>query len=199
LIRLRFPFLLCWLVVSSCAGPTYHSATPIPEDTTQLGVGFGVRGHAGPESQKIEPMPEILLRRGLSQNWDIGAKVSGPITVDLNWAFINNESFALSFNPTVVLAFSIFGGTLGFLADLIKSPDFTLTLGLKPGVFFLNDGEAMEGAFFTVGGYLATGLSGMVGAQFDLGRVTLAPTVEIIAPFIQTENLHFLAGVGILF
>ena len=188
------------IALTACASPTYHSATPIAEDTFNVGVGLAVRGYAGPNDHLIEPAPEIILRKGISENSDLGARVGGSIGVDWNWAFINSPGFALSLNIAAILTLPAFpGGYVGLLADVVKTEDFKLTLGVKPSLVMLARPKEGTDVFGDRDGYYGLAIAGMVGAKFDLGRFVLMPSVNIYAPIESDERLDFAAGVGFYF
>lgn len=203
-------WLSAWL--TACVGSTtYHTATPIEEGTIEIGVMPGVYGvSAGDAGSVTLPNVEFGIRTGLTENMDLGVKINGlTLTTDLNIAVINNPTFAFSVDPALTIFYFGAGeasflwtfATLGLLADVVKTPGFTLTAGLKPGFVYLsasgededNEEISAAGNGFTVG---AT-----VGAKFKLTKsFALMPSVDVLTPVENFgEGFIFNAGIGLLF
>lgn len=208
---IRFGLLLSLAAfLSACLGnTTYHTATPIPEGTIEIGVMPGVYGGIADGSTVTIPNLEFGLRTGLAENMDLGVRINGiTLTTDLNIAVINDPGFALSINPSFSVLYLGLGDasflwtftTVGLLADVIKTEGFTLMTGLKPGFIYLSgsvdDGEDDVSA--SINGF-SMGLT--VGAKFRLTKnFALMPNVDVMSPVENFgEGIIFNAGIGLLF
>jgi len=208
---IRFGLLLSLAgFLSACIGSTtYHTATPIPEGTIEIGVMPGVYGVATDGGSITVPNLEFGLRTGLTENMDLGVRINGiTLTTDLNIAVINDPGFALSINPAISILYLGLGDasflwtftTVGILADVVKTEGFTLMTGLKPGFIYLSgsvdDGDDDVSA--SVNGF-TMGLT--VGAKFRLTKnFALMPNVDVMTPVDNFgEGIIFNAGIGLLF
>lgn len=191
---------------------TLRTAEPIEEGETNVGISAGYLGLAavgtieGPEGEEETaalggelPTFEIYGRHGIAPDADIGIKVY-PIgaAFEANYAFVNDESFALSINP--YLGFTRVGGdgesfTYGFalaniLADVLKVDILTVTLGLKPGVFYgfgggIFDATPMVGAMGGIDLQLTDDFSVM--PSFDI----MLPVTDFGSGYFYTGSLAF--------
>lgn len=210
--NLRILGLLCLLALTTaCVGSTtYHTATPIEEGTIEIGVMPGLYGVVADGTSATLPNLEFGIRTGLTENMDLGVKINGlTLTTDLNIAVINEPTFAFSVDPALTVFYFGAGdasflwtfATLGLLADVVKTPGFTLTAGLKPGFVYIsvsgededNEEISAAGNGFTVG---AT-----IGAKFKLSKnFALMPSLDVLTPVENFgEGLIFNAGIGLLF
>ncbi len=129
------------------------------------------------------PTAEVGVRHGLTDDLDLGAKLYLIGTAfELKYAFINNPNFTMSVNPYVsVTGFGLDdqSGAYGFallnvLADVAKTDIMTLTLGLKPGVFYATVGG--QGGPTPVAG-------GMAGLDLALSDAfSVMPNIDIMLP-----------------
>lgn len=148
------------LTASSCAHSTYHTATPIQVGKNQLGA-FGGAGYVsktpgvfgsdemgGDERGRAYPSFDLTYRRGLSSWSDIGIQVgTSLLRVDYNIALVNLENFALSINPQfdAQLRFAV-----GLYADVLKTPNATLTLNVTPGIQIMSGPGLASGMLLKV-------------------------------------------------
>ena len=201
-------FLLFGLALfSGCASySTAHTATPIEKGQVETSVRasyYGLQTGSSSTGTLRGGLPsfEFAGRYGISKNVDVGAKVFPVgIGVDANIAVINQEAFAFSVNPAVsyVGLGSAQGTGAGYgmaftnlLADVVKTESFTLTTGLKPGLFYAY-GSA-QGQF---GGAARFGLGGTLGAKIWAGEnIAFTPWVDVVAPVgVQNGSLIFYNG-----
>lgn len=192
---------------SGCASySTAHTATPIEKGQVETSVRasyYGLNAGAGGQGVLRGGLPsfEFAGRYGVSKNVDVGAKVF-PVGVglDANIAVINQEAFAFSVNPAVsyVGLGSAGGNGAGYgmaftnlLADVVKTESFTLTTGLKPGLFYAY-GSA-QGQF---GGSARFGLGGTLGAKiWASDNLAFTPWIDVVAPVgMQNSSLIFYNG-----
>ena len=198
-----FVLLVGMFGFSGCASySTAHTATPIEKGQVETSVRasyYGLQAGSGNTGALRGGLPsfEFAGRYGVSKNVDVGAKVF-PIGIglDANIAVINQEAFAFSVNPAVsYVSIGNAGGTGGgygmaftnLLADVVKTENFTLTTGLKPGLFY-SYGSA-QGQF---GGAATFGLGGLAS-----GLTTLLPpsliTVTLCMMACALASLWFMA------
>jgi hypothetical protein len=170
---------------------TGHTATPVEKGRGNISARAGYTGvtSSGDVPGGNVPYFEFAGRYGISDNVGIGAKLY-PIGVglDLNVAAVNSESFALSINPafSFVTTGSIGGqgsATYGtalanVLTDVVKTENFILTLGLKPGILY---------AFSNVSGITGQGvnfaLGGTIGAKiWASDSFAIMPWIDVLSP-----------------
>ncbi len=186
--------------LTACYG-TYHTATPIPKGNFELVAAPGVL--MGFSSDRLNPVPnlELGVRYGVNDHLDIGAlsTIFGG-ALDLNVAIINEESFAFSINPAfaVIRIPAIFNsdptfaslGSIGLLADVLKSESVIVTLGVKPGFVTPVDEPDLT---FTV--------SAVALAKFRIAkRFAIAPALEVMTPAeALMEGVILRANLALLF
>lgn len=140
---------------------TVHTATPLEQGK---GSFKGTAGYAsfnvpttssGDRGTLNLPTTEMQVRYGLGNDMEIGGKIFlVGAGLDFNWALINNPDFALSLNPGVSYTgigtaggdesggSAQFGtGVFNILADVVKTDNVTVTVGPKPGLIYISDGQ----------------------------------------------------------
>ena len=189
---------------------TLRTAEPVEQGETEMGISTGYLGMAAQvaavdeDGEEVDggtaaievPTFEILGRHGLTEDLDAGIKVY-PVgaAFEANYAFINDDSFSLSVNP--YLGFTRIGGaaengsasvTYGFalanlLADVVKIDVLSVTLGLKPGMFYaVGAGESQFAAV----------IGGMGGVNFDLtDNFSVMPSFDILFPIQEIGQGYF--------
>lgn len=157
---------------------SYKTARPVEQGETQISVALEGTGTTGDNRGGVYvPHGRLNLRRGLSDSMDLGLTAGSFGTgVDLNFLLVGDDGFALSASPYVGVAGAteFFGdgpqedlmsatAYLGLFADIDLSPELTVTLGAKPGLYTMiawteevsGDVERERINAFLVGGSLA--------------------------------------------
>jgi len=175
---------------SGCFG-TFHTATPIPPETVEIGIipGTVIETNDG----ALLPSAEFAVRVGIRENLDLGLQTNFVgVMFDANFAPILTESFALSINPAIGTMYvpsflnsraypaeesytssgrddpTIALASLAVLVDVLKSKGLSLTLGFKP-TLALTISEFEPHLYF----------SGMIGTKIRVtDQVSIMPMVE---------------------
>ncbi len=212
--RIHIVFLcLLTIALSGCIGvTTQHTATPIPVGDVEIGVIAGAYGATvteettGESASAFVPNVEFAVRVGLTENSDLGVKITGPtVTLDYNHAVINQENFALSLDPTLtIFYFSIDGESffwmhtmLPVLADIVKTERIKLMAGAKVGYIYASVGsDDVEGASSD-----GLTLGGTVGAKFNLTQsFAVMPAFDVLLPTEQFGDvIIYNISLGFLF
>lgn len=175
---------LCLLLLSACV-PTasLHTARPVPVGTTQVGVALGAYVFEDDGDLDGLPVLEAQVRHGFHPHVDIGVQATSLATyaLDVNVALVLTDSFALSVDPTVAVS-PIGVGLVSYfwlpvLADVVSTPDFTLTLALRPGYVHVDD-VGLEDLDFGIDAS-ASLLGAGIAARIRLtDRLSLVPEVS---------------------
>lgn len=145
-----FPILFLVVLTASCSTSAYHTATPIPKGTNELGAfaggvfvtpapNFFGGSESSPERSEVLPQFDLTYRRGLTAWSDAGVQVGmGTLQLDFNVALVNTENFALSLDPQIQTFVLVPIRTrLGIYADVLKTTNGAiLSLNVAPGFRF---------------------------------------------------------------
>lgn len=145
----------------------------------------------------VAPTVNLALRAGLAERVDFGVQIGGlGIMTDVNYAFVLDESYAVSINPSVSATYSIdsfFGrqywvtrGELALLFDVGKTETDTLMFGVKPGIEFQGTKDSLH----------VTGLAGLKARVSP--NFALMPVLEVEVP-LDDERILVRASLGLLF
>jgi hypothetical protein len=208
--------LVSLAVTTGCPSITsMHTARPIGPGDFELqavpvieGVGGGGTDFAG------WPWFEFGMRYGINDNMDFGVRYIPPLQVsgDINIAFINTGSFALSIDPTIQ-PWGVFAGDaesdadagvfmvwayLPLLMDVVGTETFALTLNIKPALLYASatadsggDRQFVSGVSYYLGG--GAGIKIMFTDTFGI-----MPEFDVLYAF-DSEAYWFTAGLGFLF
>ena len=189
------------LVGSACMSTaSYHTAQPIAEGETDIGVAVEMIKFTDEDMGFIVPHPRIYIRRGIDEQSDFGVTAGHfGIAGDFNFMFHSDDSGAASINPYVGLSTNqsfgaggddddFFGPnfqtgisdegdylfltvTPAFLYDLMVGDEMVLVLGGKPGII-----HGRSGGFSS--SQLMIGAS--VGMKFPMGSGHILPEFNIL-------------------
>ena len=118
-----------------------HTARPLLVDEVENVGSIGLyRFHDGSTGESdYLPQFEGMIRKGMGENFDAGLRMNAGALVqaDLNYALIQNDSFALSVDPTIALQPSPIGVAsyfwLPILADVYSDETMTVTVSGRWG------------------------------------------------------------------
>lgn len=212
--------LISLAVATGCPSITsMHTARPIGPGDFELqavpvieGVGGGDTG----SSSNVVGWPwfEFGMRYGINENMDFGVRYIPPLQVsgDVNIAFVNTGSFALSIDPTIQ-PWGVFGADsdsgsdagvfmvwayLPLMMDVVGTETFALTLNIKPALLYASatadsggDRQFVSGVSYFLGG--GAGIKIMFTDTFGI-----MPEFDVLYGF-EGEAYWFTAGLGFLF
>jgi hypothetical protein len=219
-----------WLPVAatSCANPNLY-AVPRPIEKNRLefvvapevtGFGGSQPGSTGSEFERLVPaLPTIGVRYGLSDDVDLGGRLSNVLTTsgDIKWNPIRSPAFDLAIAPGVQF-YSVFnvgddeGGEadedrpvfiahLPLLAGINLARSFILvpTIGISyaiareppPSASDIEQSQVIRGAFVRAG----------LGFQLQLiDRLAVHPEFTVMRGFTQMDGyMSYMGGVGFVF
>lgn len=204
--------LFCLVVFSAgCVSTSsYHTARPIEEGTTEIGLAVeGGTAFRDPNSGIVVTRPRVMARRGLTSQSDFGFS-GGPsgTSFDYNYMFVDASPFVLSINPTLYLNWEAFlpfddraaetglvlVPILALLADLEASEKVTITLGLKPGLVRESGSSGGESSAVT-----SAIVAGSIGLRLETGAVAILPEVNLIYSLEERDNPLLTVGIGLTF
>ena len=160
-----------------------HTASPVEEGELKGFASGSFYGLAVDDGSISIPTNEAGFRYGLSPQSDLGFKIYyWGMAFDYNHAVILEDDFALSINPYLSTGWAgglgVGSGFVNILADVVRTEEFTVTLGLKPG-FFYALGGIDDDFSSTTGGAMGA----MAGVRLDLDpRFSLMPTIDVVTP-----------------
>lgn len=191
---------------------TMRTAHTVDPGDREISVGAGVVGGLN-GAQGADPVDNATIghlgaRYGLSAKLDIGARLNGlGAAVDLGWAFVDAPRFAMAFAPEIAFSFqkpttfnasgSLLAPSIvnqvtahaGLLADLIRGPRTTVTLGVEPGFMLVTGPNFVGNTGPYVGASLGYRWEIPVGDSPGLPPI-LTPTIDARMP-LDSTSLRF--------
>ena len=190
--------VFCLALVSGCMSTSsYHTARPIEEGTTEMGMALEMGGAIGEDADSgvLITHPRVVARRGLTENADLGFSGGNYSTgVDFNYMLVDAEPMTLSLNPSLTMTWEAYIGDrdgddsslilmplLGLLVDIAPDERFTFTGGIKPGIYYQS---TRTGQFSETDTSWLFAFS--VGARIDLEAFFIFPEFNFIK--VQDED-----------
>jgi hypothetical protein len=183
-----------WLFSAGCSTYNPHvAATPTPRGATNLAIAADAlvvdRG-LGPE---LMMAPDVSLRRGLRDDWDIGARLF-PLGIELNarHRLLDRGAFELSLMPLLAgglvtytnadTSFVAMSAGLTALNDVRLGERTELTLGLRSGLELGLNAVAVHEDFSAARWRVLGG--GSVALTYRVSEVwSLSPGVVVLVPY----------------
>ena len=181
---------------------TLHTARPVEVGKNEVGIALSTYTFEDGDSTDYLPSLEAQVRHGFGPRVDGGLRASSlsMLQVDLNYAVVLNDRFALSIDPTLavlpIAGISMYQVLVPVLADVITSDRFTLTLSIKPGRVAVHDTDDDN----DIGIEASSGLLGYgIGAKWRVNdSLTLFPEFAAVELLKYHETLYTLS-VAVLF
>jgi hypothetical protein len=183
--------VIALMVFAGCYSlTTYQNADTVPAKQVRAGIGISYLNVTDTSDSDTDsdnnfigsiPMTEMLFRIGLSDSMDIGFKLYGiNLSFDWKWRLTSRESpfrIATDFGGIYQNLFGVqgFSGFGNLIFDFRFSDSISLYFGPKAQYStYVVIGESTTNVDFAQIYY-----GGFIGFQFDLGKVTLTPEVDV--------------------